>query len=132
MFAVVRTGGKQYRVAPGDVIQVEKLAGEAGETITLDDILMVNDGKTTMLGTPVVKGASVTAEIVAQARADKILVFKKKRRKHYRRLNGHRQEVTVLRISAINGAGKGKAAAGGSKAEADTPAEAGAADGKES
>ena len=97
MFAVVRTGGKQYRVVQGDVIKVEKLAGEAGSTITLGDVLMA-DGK---MGAPLVAGASVAAEIIAQDRGPKIIVFKKKRRQNYRRKAGHRQDLTVLRITGI-------------------------------
>jgi large subunit ribosomal protein L21 len=97
MFAVVRTGGKQYRVAQGDVIKVEKLAGEAGGKVTLTDVLMA-DGK---MGAPLVAGASVAAEIVAQDRGPKIIVFKKKRRQNYRRKAGHRQDLTVLRITGI-------------------------------
>eukprot|EP01012_Entosiphon_sulcatum_P030442 TRINITY_DN3752_c0_g1_i1.p1 TRINITY_DN3752_c0_g1~~TRINITY_DN3752_c0_g1_i1.p1 ORF type:complete len:106 (+),score=31.96 TRINITY_DN3752_c0_g1_i1:65-382(+) len=104
MFAVIRTGGKQYKVANGDVIRVEKLAGEAGASITLDDVLMVSYGGNTTVGTPTVAGATVVAEVVAQDRNDKIIVFKKKRRQNYRRKNGHRQEVTVLRVTGINGA----------------------------
>ena len=104
MFAVIRTGGKQYKVANGDVIKVEKLAGDAGASITLDDVLMVsNDGATT-IGTPTVAGASVVAEVLGQDRGPKIIVFKKKRRQNYRRKNGHRQDLTVLRITGINGA----------------------------
>jgi large subunit ribosomal protein L21 len=97
MFAVVRTGGKQYRVATGDVIKVEKLAGEAGGTISLTDVLMA-EGK---LGNPLLAGASVAAEIIAQDRGPKIIVFKKKRRQNYRRKAGHRQDLTVLRITGI-------------------------------
>jgi large subunit ribosomal protein L21 len=113
MYAVVRTGGKQYKVAPGDVVLVEKLDGEAGAEIKLDDILMVNDGTTTVIGSPTVEGAVVTASIIEQGRADKILVFKKKRRQGYRRMAGHRQDQTVLRILDVAGAGakKKKAAA---------------------
>jgi len=101
MFAVIRTGGKQYKVAAGDVIQVEKLAGEAGQTVTLDEVLMVSDAGNTTVGTPLVAKAAVTAEVVAQARGPKIIVFKKKRRQNYRRKNGHRQDLTVLRITGI-------------------------------
>jgi large subunit ribosomal protein L21 len=102
MFAVIRTGGKQYKVAAGDVIAVEKLAGEAGATIELGDVLMVGDGATVSTGTPLISGASVSAELVEQRRADKIIVFKKKRRHNYRRKNGHRQYQTVLRITEIH------------------------------
>jgi large subunit ribosomal protein L21 len=101
MFAVIRTGGKQYKVAPDDVIAVEKLAGEPGATIELGEVLMVGDGATISAGTPLVAGASVSAELVEQRRADKIIVFKKKRRHNYRRKNGHRQHQTVLRITEI-------------------------------
>ena len=100
MFAVVRTGGKQYRVAAGDRIVVEKLAGEAGETITLGDILLAGDGGDLKS----VEGLTVSAEIVAQAKAEKVIVFKKRRRHNYRRRNGHRQQHTILKITAIGAA----------------------------
>jgi large subunit ribosomal protein L21 len=103
MFAVIRTGGKQYKVAQGDVIAVEKLAGEPGATIALGEVLMVGgDGATAAAGTPLIEGASVSAELVEHRRADKIIVFKKKRRHNYRRKNGHRQHQTVLRITEIH------------------------------
>jgi large subunit ribosomal protein L21 len=102
MFAVIRTGGKQYKVAQGDVIAVEKLAGEPGATIELAEVLMVGEGASVSSGVPLVSGASVSAELVAHRRADKIIVFKKKRRHNYRRKNGHRQHETVLRITGIN------------------------------
>ena len=102
MFAVIRTGGKQYKVAKDDVIKVEKLAGEPGATIELGDVLMVGgDGAEARAGTPLLAGASVSAELVEHRRADKIIVFKKKRRQNYRRKNGHRQHQTVLRITEI-------------------------------
>lgn len=104
MFAVVKTGGKQYKVSANDVIKVEKLDGEEGKTVTLDNVLIVSDGKKTTVGEPMVKGAKVTAEVLEQARTPKILVFKKKRRHMYRRKNGHRQHVTVLRIKDIKAA----------------------------
>ena len=97
MFAVVRTGGKQYRVAAGDKIVVEKLAGEAGQTIQLGDVLLAGEGselKST-------EGLTVQAEIIAQAKGEKVIVFKKRRRHNYRRKNGHRQQHTILRITAI-------------------------------
>ncbi len=100
MFAVIKTGGKQYRVVPGDVIKVEKLEGEAGATIALDQVLMVGD----TIGTPLVAGASVAAEVIAQDRGPKLIIFKKKRRQNYRRKNGHRQDLTVLRITEISAA----------------------------
>jgi len=102
MFAVIRTGGKQYKVASGDVIRVERLAVEAGSAIQLDEVLMVGEGGDVSVGTPLVAGASVAAEVVAQDRGPKIIVFKKKRRQNYRRKNGHRQDLTVLRITGIN------------------------------
>lgn len=97
MFAVVRTGGKQYRVAAGDKIAVEKLAGEAGDTITLGDVLLAGEGeKLSDVGK-----VTVSAEIIAQAKSEKVLVFKKRRRHNYRRKNGHRQQMTLLRITAV-------------------------------
>ena len=101
MFAVIRTGGKQYRVAPNDVLKVEKLAGDAGETITFTDVLAVGSDAGTTFGTPIVPGATVTATVIAQDRLDKIIIFKKRRRQNSRRKNGHRQHVTVLRVSGI-------------------------------
>lgn len=110
MFAVIRTGGKQYKVAENDVIAVEKLVGEPGEMIELGDVLMVGAGAEVSAGTPLVAGATVSAELVEHRRADKIIVFKKKRRHNYRRKNGHRQHQTVLRITGIRtGAGAGEA-----------------------
>src|SRR6266852_4058698 len=109
MFAVIRTGGKQYKVAPNDVIAVEKLAGEPGATIELAEVLMVGDGATVSTGTPLLSGASVSATLVEQRRADKIIVFKKKRRHNYRRKNGHRQYQTLLRITEINAEGASRA-----------------------
>ena len=97
MFAVVRTGGKQYRVAPGDKIVVEKLAGEAGERVDITDVLLAGEGSELKS----VKGLTVAAEIIAQAKADKVTVFKKRRRHNYRRKKGHRQQHTILRIVAI-------------------------------
>src|SRR6187455_2238809 len=114
MFAIVRTGGKQYRVAAGDKIVVEKLAGEAGDTITLSDVLLAGDGgelKST-------DGLTVSAEIIAQAKADKVTVFKKKRRHNYRRKRGHRQQHTILKIVAIGDQKEQKKAA----PKAETPA----------
>ena len=101
MFAVIKTGGKQYKVAEGDVIQVEKLPGEAAAKVELAEVLMLSDGATVTVGKPIVAGAKVTAEIVAQNRTGKLIVFKKKRRQNYRRKNHHRQEYTVLKITGI-------------------------------
>ena len=106
MFAVVKTGGKQYKVAENDIIKVERLPGDAGSAVTLDQVLAVGDAKGVKVGSPLVAGTVVSAEIVEQTRGDKIIVFKKKRRKNYRRTRGHRQELTVLRITGIGGAKK--------------------------
>jgi large subunit ribosomal protein L21 len=104
MFAVIRTGGKQYRVSPNDVLKVEKLEAEAGTTVTFTDVLAIGgEGKLT-LGAPVVAGASVTATVVAQDKLDTVIIFKKRRRQNSRRKNGHRQPVTVLRVSEISAA----------------------------
>ncbi len=105
MFAVIRTGGKQYRVTPNDVLKVEKLPGEAGETITFTDVLAVGSTAGTTLGAPLVAGATVTATVIAQDRLDKIIIFKKRRRQNSRRKNGHRQHVTVLRVAGISAEG---------------------------
>jgi large subunit ribosomal protein L21 len=105
MFAVIRTGGKQYKVAKDDVISVEKLAGEPGAVIALGEVLMIGNGGEVKTGTPLLTGASVAATVVEQTRAPKIIVFKKKRRHNYRRKKGHRQHQTVLRIAEIRGAG---------------------------
>jgi large subunit ribosomal protein L21 len=101
MFAVIRTGGKQYRVTPDMVLKVEKLAGEAGETITFTDVLAVGSEAGVTIGAPNVAGASVTATVIAQDRLDKVIIFKKRRRQNSRRKNGHRQCVTVLRVAGI-------------------------------
>jgi large subunit ribosomal protein L21 len=119
MYAVVKTGGKQYRVAPGDRLTVERLAGEPGASVELADVLMLGEeGQAPTIGTPLVAGAAVRAEIVEQARGDKIIVFKKKRRQNYRRKRGHRQDLTVLRVTAISAGGKTLAEAAPAKAPA--------------
>ena len=115
MHAVIRTGGKQYRVAADDVIKVEKLSGDAGDVVVFDEILAVGDGDAAQLGAPLVDGASVAARVIAQDRGEKIIVFKKKRRKNYRRRKGHRQDLTVLRIEEILTGGKKAAKTGGAK-----------------
>ena len=119
MFAVVRTGGKQYRVAAGDKIAVEKLAGEAGDTITLGDVLLAGEGETLADA----KAVTVSAEIIAQAKSEKVVVFKKRRRHNYRRKNGHRQQMTLLRITAV-GAAEAKPAkkAAAKKTKTEAPA----------
>ena len=120
MFAVVRTGGKQYRVAAGDKIAVEKLAGEAGDTITLGDVLLAGEGEKLEDAGKV----TVSAEIIAQAKSEKVIVFKKRRRHNYRRKNGHRQQMTLLRITAVGDSKVEKKAApkkeAAPKAEAET------------
>lgn len=103
MYAVIKTGGKQYRVSNGDVIAVEKLAGDPGSTVALAPVLMLDDDKSSTVGTPIIEGAAVSAEVLEQTRGDKIIVFKKKRRKGYRRTIGHRQDITVLRITDVTG-----------------------------
>ena len=102
MYAVIKTGGKQYKVAKDDVIIVEKLAGEAGDSLTLNEVLMVGDEAGATLGKPVVAGASVSATVLEQGRADKVIIFKKRRRQNSRRKNGHRQPQTVLKITGIS------------------------------
>ena len=102
MYAVVRTGGKQYRLGVGDSVKVEKLSDEVGNTVELSQILMVSDGGEVKVGTPLVTGASVKAEIVGHGRNKKIRVFKMKRRKKYRRTQGHRQAFTQLKVTEIN------------------------------
>jgi large subunit ribosomal protein L21 len=104
MFAVIKSGGKQYKVAQGEVVRLEKLAGEVGETITLSEVLLVGEGDSVTVGAPVVAGASVTGEIVEQDRAKKIVVGKKKRRKGFSKFRGHRQYYTAVKITAIQGA----------------------------
>lgn len=119
MFAVIKTGGKQYKVAANDLVRVEKLAGEAGDAITFENVLMVGAGADVTLGAPLVDGALVAGEVVEQFRDKKVIVFKKKRRQGYRRKNGHRQELTLVRITEILTGGakpSGKKAAAPKKA----------------
>ena len=111
MFAVIRTGGKQYRVTPNAVLKVEKLEAEPGATVTFTDVLALGSDAGLTLGAPTVAGASVTATVVAQDRLDKIIIFKKRRRQNSRRRNGHRQHVTVLRIAGFSQHGQALAAA---------------------
>ncbi len=119
MYAVIKSGGKQYRIAPDQVLTVEKLDGEAGDIVAFEEVLMVGDGAAAQLGAPLVAGATVAAEVLEQGRGPKIIVFKKKRRKNQRSRNGHRQEHTVLRITEILTDGKKP-----SKAAAKKPAPA--------
>jgi len=100
-YAVIRTGGKQYRVSPGDVIRIEKLDGEPGADVAFDEVLAARDGEELRVGTPLLVGAQVTGKVVQQGREKKILVFKKKRRKGYRRRQGHRQSFTSVRVTEI-------------------------------
>jgi large subunit ribosomal protein L21 len=131
MFAVIKTGGKQYRVAADDLLQVEKIKGEPGEIVQFSEVLVVG-GDAATLGTPTVEGASVAAEVVEQGRGPKVIAFKKRRRKNSRRKRGHRQEFTLVRITEIltGGAKPSKAAAPKRarkpKAAAETTAEAAA------
>ena len=100
-YAVIRTGGKQYRVSPGDLIHIERLTGDVGSPVEFAEVLLTAGEGAVHIGTPLVEGALVRGQIVAQARSRKILVFKKKRRKNYRRRHGHRQEVTTVRVTDI-------------------------------
>lgn len=103
MYAVIRTGGKQYRVAPGDTVEVEKLVGAVGDTLTLTDVLLVADGDSVRVGQPVVEGASVTAKLTGQYKGKKIMVFKYRPKKRIRVRKGHRQQISRLEIVAIEG-----------------------------
>ncbi|MCL7488579.1 MAG: 50S ribosomal protein L21 [Desulfobulbaceae bacterium] len=102
MYAIIRTGGKQYQVATGDRLRVEKLQGNVGDTVELSDILMVVDGEEVKIGQPVIEGAKVVAKITEHGKADKVIVFKKKKRKGYRVKRGHRQQYTALTIEEIS------------------------------
>ena len=102
MYAVIKTGGKQYKVAPKEQIRIEKLNGNAGSEVSFDEVLLVNDGKETRVGTPCVDGATVAGKIVDQIRGDKLTIFKKRRRKDSKKKQGHRQNLTVVEITGIN------------------------------
>lgn len=102
MYAVIKTGGKQYRVAAGEKIKVEQIPADVGSEITIDQVFMVGEGESVKIGAPVVDGASVTATVVSHGRHDKIKIFKMRRRKHYQKHQGHRQNYTELRIEAIS------------------------------
>lgn len=104
MYAVIKTGGKQYRVSPDDVLSIERLAGEAGAKVEFSDVLMVGEGDSVKVGTPLVDGAKVVGEVVEQFRSPKVIVFKKRRRKNSRRKKGHRQDLTKVKIVEIQGA----------------------------
>lgn len=104
VYAVIKTGGKQFKVSEGDVLKVEKLNLEAGETVTFDEVLLVNDGNGNLkIGNPIVQNAKVMAEVIEQGKGKKIIVFKYKRRKNYRRKQGHRQPYTKIKITKIEG-----------------------------
>ena len=130
MYAVIKTGGKQYKVAANDKILIEKLEGEAGDHIEFTEVLMVGNGADVAIGAPLVAGATVVAQIEKQARGPHIIIFKKRRRKHYRRRNGHRQDLTSVTITDIlvDGAKSDKATKKAAKAEAAPAAAEGAAE----
>ena len=102
MYAVIKTGGKQYRVAAGEKIKIEQIAADVGQEITIDQVLAVGSGADLVVGSPLVAGASVVATVLAQGRHDKVRIFKMRRRKHYQKRQGHRQAFTELEISAVN------------------------------
>ena len=104
MYAVIKTGGKQYRVAAGEKIKVEQIAADVGQELVIDQVLAVGDGAQLQVGTPLVAGASVTAKVVAHGRHDKVRIFKMRRRKHYQKHGGHRQGYTELEIGAVSAA----------------------------
>ncbi len=128
MFAVIKTGGKQYKVAPNDILRIEKIEGEPGDSVELGAVLAVGGEDGVTLGAPLVEGAMVAAEVIEQGRADKIIVFKKKRRKNHRRRNGHRQHETVLRVTEILTDGKKPSKPASKPAPKAAPAKAEAAD----
>ncbi len=111
MYAVIRTGGKQYKVTENDVVAIERLDAEAGGELTFSEVLALHDGKAAKIGAPLVEGAQVIADVLEQRKGGKVIVFKKKRRQNYRRKNGHRQLETVVRITAILDAGQPRPAA---------------------
>ena len=128
MYAVVKTGGKQYRVTKDDTILVEKLDADEGQTVTLSDVMLLGDGDKVTVGTPVVSDASVEAQVVSQTRGPKIIIFRRKRRKNHRRTQGHRQDMTLLKITHINTSDKkaapAKKAATGAEAKSAAKKEA--------
>ena len=119
MYAVVKTGGKQYRVTKDDTILVEKLDADEGQTVTLSDVMLLGDGDKVTVGTPVVADASVEAQVVSQTRGPKIIIFRRKRRKNHRRTQGHRQDLTLLKITDIKTSGKKAAPAKKAAAKAE-------------
>jgi large subunit ribosomal protein L21 len=111
MYAVIKTGGKQYKVAAGDYLKVEKLDGDVGSKVVIDKILMVADGDNVTIGSPLVAGAKVNATVLSHGKGDKVMIFKFHRRKHYRKTQGHRQSYTEIQIDDINGKSAAKAEA---------------------
>ncbi len=111
MYAVIQTGGKQYRVKEGDIFSVEKLVKEPGQVITFDSVLAIEDGANIQIGKPVLKGASVSVQVLDQYQDDKVIIFKKKRRHNYRRKRGHRQELTLVKVFDISASGGAKKSA---------------------
>ncbi len=111
MYAVIKTGGKQYKVAAGDYLKVEKLDGDVGSKLVIDKILMLADGDDVTIGSPLVDGAKVNATVLSHGKGDKVMIFKFSRRKHYRKTQGHRQSYTEIQIDDINGKGAAKVAA---------------------
>ena len=111
MYAVIKTGGKQYKVAAGDYLKVEKLDGDVGSKVVIDKILMLADGDDVTIGSPLVDGAKVNATVLSHGKGDKVMIFKFSRRKHYRKTQGHRQSYTEIQIDDINGKGAAKKAA---------------------
>ena len=105
MYAVIKTGGKQYKVAAGEKLKIEKLAGDVGSKVVIDKVLMINDGENTTIGAPLVAGATVSATVLSHGRGDKVMIFKFRRRKHYRKTQGHRQSFTEIQIGEILAAG---------------------------
>lgn len=124
MFAIIKTGGKQYKVAANDVIKVEKLAGASGDTIEFSDVLMMGEGSSVKVGEPLVSNARVCGTVLDQIRDDKVIIFKKNRRHNYRRKNGHRQYLTVVRITDILAEGQSPAKAKSAPKAEPKPAEA--------
>ena len=118
MYAVIKTGGKQYRVTPGLKLKVEKLTGEVGSDVTLDQVLVMADGENVTIGAPLIAGASVTAKVLSHGRGDKVMIFKFRRRKHYRKTQGHRQSYTEIQIADFGGASSKPAKAKAAKAKA--------------
>ena len=125
MYAVIKTGGKQYKVEVGAKLKIEKLLGDAGSKVVIDKVLMIADGDKTTIGAPLVAGAKVSATVLSHGRADKVMIFKFRRRKHYRKTQGHRQSFTEIQIGEILAAGNAaaKAAPKAAKAKATKAAE---------